>query len=364
MTRTWQNVGACCLCASVLGSVHAFSVLILSLETTLEATRSSVSLSYSLALLSITLAVFLGPRIYARAKPAQILSFACAIAAFGLFVAGFFQGLLSLWIGYGFLFGLGNGLGYGFALQLAGSAIKGREGIGMGLVTAAYGLGGALFALPLSFISEGAGPHIAFISLAFLLLGISGVLPALLRRTAAFEPAQSRSTSVLPITLWVAYFGIVLAGLMVIGHASRIAGTSPWIAPVLFAVTNTIAATLGGLLADRFPARILMLGTALITCFSLLVLAASQTGTAAIVLIALVGVAYGATISIVPAVIAKKHGAEGPAVYGRVFTAWGFAGLLGPWLAGFLFDLNGAYSLALLLAAGFAAISAIASLRI
>ena len=38
-------------------------------------------------------------------------------------------------------------------------------------------------------------------------------------------------------------------------------------------------------------------------------------------------------------------------IYGRVFTAWGAAGLLGPWLAGVLFDLSGDYRIALLVAA-------------
>ena len=43
----------------VLGSVHAFSVFIVSLEALLDLARSQISLVYSLALVAITLAVII-----------------------------------------------------------------------------------------------------------------------------------------------------------------------------------------------------------------------------------------------------------------------------------------------------------------
>jgi hypothetical protein len=44
----------------VLGSVHAFSVFIVPLETRLQLPRSEISLIYSFALVALTLAVLLG----------------------------------------------------------------------------------------------------------------------------------------------------------------------------------------------------------------------------------------------------------------------------------------------------------------
>lgn len=44
-------------------------------------------------------------------------------------------------------------------------------------------------------------------------------------------------------------------------------------------------------------------------------------------------------------------------IYGRIFTAWGVAGLLAPWMAGLLFDSTGAYLAALLCAAAVAIVS-------
>ena len=48
----------------VLGSVHAFSVFILPLESILRLPRSEISLVYSFALVAITCSVLLGYRIY------------------------------------------------------------------------------------------------------------------------------------------------------------------------------------------------------------------------------------------------------------------------------------------------------------
>ena len=60
----------------------------------------------------------------------------------------------------------------------------------------------------------------------------------------------------------------------------------------------------------------------------------------------------GGTIAAYPAIIARIYeGADGARIYGRVFTAWGTAGLLAPWLAGALYDLSGRYHLALMVAA-------------
>ena len=73
-------VAAASLLSAVLGSVHAFSVFIDPLEAQFSAARSAVSLTYSGALVSLTLAVLLGPRVYARWPAAWFLAAASALA--------------------------------------------------------------------------------------------------------------------------------------------------------------------------------------------------------------------------------------------------------------------------------------------
>jgi MFS family permease len=84
-----------------------------------------------------------------------------------------------------------------------------------------------------------------------------------------------------------------------------------------------------------------------------------------LVALALVGFAYGAVIAVFPPVIAGLVGMEAyPRVYGRVFTAWGCAGLLAPLVAGYAFDLSGGYGMALALAFALALIAALFNLTL
>ncbi len=67
------------------------------------------------------------------------------------------------------------------------------------------------------------------------------------------------------------------------------------------------------------------------------------------------GLSYGAVSSAYPAATGHFYGAARVGhVYGRLFTAWGAAGLIAPIAAGLAFDLAGNYTI-VLLAAGVAA---------
>ena len=58
---------------------------------------------------------------------------------------------------------------------------------------------------------------------------------------------------------------------------------------------------------------------------------------------------YGAVIAIYPTLINHLVGRElSSRIYGRVFTAWGAAGLISPSLAGWLFEKSNSYSASIL----------------
>lgn len=361
-------VAASCL-SMVLGSVHGFSVFLEPMEQQFGASRSSVALTYSIALVFLTFAVLLGHRIYNLCRSAVFVTIVCLLGAFGLALAGLSQNLVLVWLGYGVIFGLANGMGYGFGLQIAAQANPRRSGLAMGTVTASYALGAALASPLFAYAVDIGGLPVALLGLGFVLLlciPASGGLMALsgfqYRQADPLAPTTRVSLPSLMI-LWAAYGCAIAAGLMVIGHAAGILAeigwtSGLWVAPLTIALLNLIGSLLGGGLSDRSW----LFGMPVIYCFSsamaLFLLIHVETGGFALAALGIVGLTYGALIASFPAMILRLYGVENSAkIYGRVFTAWGAFGLLGPWLAGYLYDKTASYDQALYLAALFSAVS-------
>ena len=328
--------------------------------------RATVSLIYSFSLVFLTIAVLFGPAIYARFRPATIYIWVALLGVIGVGLAGVGGTLETAFIGYSLAFGIANGLGYGFGLQFAARANPDHSGFAMGVVTAAYAFGAVVapygFAAALAF--GGFGLAMAALGTAVIAVGFGAAV--LVARSGAqySDTSAKRRASTLPwgriAMIWVAYGSGVSAGLMAIGHAAGIAATSGfsgWIAAAVIAGCNLVGSLLSGWLSDRVPYRRILTTLPLLGAAALLALSVFPALT--IPLLGVVGFAYGGTIATYPAAIAILFpGENGPLAYGRVFTAWGVAGLLAPWLAGQIYDWSGGYNPALWLAAGLGLVSA------
>ncbi len=350
-----------------LGSIHAFSVFLIPLETMYGSSRASIGLIYSSSLVFLTLAVLLGPLIYSRLKPATIYFWVAVIGALGVIVAGIGGSLALVWLGYSLIFGIANGLGYGFGLQYAARANPDKAGLAVGVITAAYALGAVVAPYGFEVTLNFGGFLAAMLALGATLLVVS-IWAALVvdkfgvqYAEAGLKTASSKLSRRKLSILWFAYGSGVAAGLMAIGHAAGIAmgaGLSGWQAASVIAVCNLVGSLVSGWFADRISHRILLSSLPIISAIALLLLAVVPTQS--FVLLGLLGFAYGGTIAVYPTTISWIFGVQnGPRAYGRVFTAWGAAGLLAPWFAGKIFDASGSYAPALWIAAGLSLLSAI-----
>ncbi len=321
-----------------------------------------VSLTYSLALVTLTIAVLFGHLLFARWSAGRFVLLICSIAALGALIAAIAPSLVIVWLGYSLLFGGANGLGYGFGLQIAAQANAGREGTSMGIVTAAYALGAAISpALFILALSHG-GFRVAMLGLVAALMVVALICAMLLHASrTVFRSGHDRVSRSLVLRgklflLWLGYGTGVAGGLMAIGHAAGIASSlnydgPAWTAPAVIAVCNLAGALIAGRLIDRLSVVGLLAGLPLLSTGAVTVLAIFGGSGLVMICFGVVGFAYGGIIAAYPAAISKMFGVlNGTRVYGRVFTAWGCAGLLSPWLAGSLFDWTGSYQIALLTA--------------
>ncbi|WP_162798510.1 MFS transporter [Sulfitobacter sp. SK012] len=360
---------AASMVSMVLGSIHAFSVFLEPLETTFKSSRGTVSLIYSFSLVFLTISVLFGPAVYSRLQPATIYIWVAFLGAIGTGLAGIATGLETVWIGYSFIFGIANGLGYGFGLQFAARANPDHAGFAMGVVTAAYALGAVLAPYGFEVALAYGGFFLAMIALGSVIFFVAlGAALIVLRSGAQYSDAQAKpKTFNLPLgriaAIWVAYGSGVAAGLMAIGHAAGIAATAGfagWVATAVIAGCNLVGSLLSGWLSEKVSHRRILTVLPLLGTAALLALSVFPGLT--IALLGVVGFAYGGTIATYPAAISVLFpGEDGPIAYGRIFTAWGLAGLLAPWLAGQIYDWDGSYVLALWVAAGLGIISAISA---
>jgi len=371
------TIAASAAISTALGSIHAFSVFVSQWERLPGADRASVSLVYSIALVSLTAAVLLGYRIYQQLAPFAVFTIVGVLSAIGLATSASSSSVASLYLTYGVLFGGANGLGYGYALQLSGQAAPVHRGFAMGLVTAFYAVGATVAPLFFVFLINNGGNAFALKVSSAIVLVVSLVAAATVKWSNAFyesEPTAEKHSLTPTLKqaralLWAGYGSAVTAGLMIIAHAYGIAlwmnlnaSSATW-ATTIVAFGNMLGGFSAGYYADRVLGLRLLRWLPLFTSLGLILLV-WPLGTASIVVfiaLALVGYCYGAIIAVYPVAVADLFGAlAAPRIYGQVFTAWGLAGLLGPWVSGWLFDLTGSYSIPIVIAVSLSAISVIA----
>ena len=111
---------ACLLITFCMGTVHAFSTLIQNIEIQTGVGRMASSLIYSIALVNVTLVVFFGHILYRKFPPNLLILLIMILPIIGLFFSSS-QSWLGWIVGYGFLFGISSGLGYGLSLFIVSS---------------------------------------------------------------------------------------------------------------------------------------------------------------------------------------------------------------------------------------------------
>jgi MFS transporter, OFA family, oxalate/formate antiporter len=363
---------AASLVSMVLGSIHSFSIFLGPLEAEFGTSRATTSLIYSFSLVFLTATVLVGPAIYSRLQPAMIYVLVAVLGAVGAGIASIAEGLGTVWVGYSVIFGIANGLGYGFGLQFAARANPNSSGLAMGVVTAAYALGAvlapygfemalALGGFPSAMIALGSVVFVVGIGAAFLTAQTGARYSDAKTKTSTSNLSYSRIA-----TIWIAYGCGVAAGLMAIGHVAGIAATvgiAGWIATAVIAGCNLVGSLLSGWLSDKISHRRILTLLPLLSAIALFALTVLPGH--ALILLGVVGFTYGGTIAAYPSAIAAIFpGDDGPRAYGRIFTAWGTAGLLAPWLAGQIFDWAGNYTVALWFAAALSIISTITAQKI
>jgi MFS transporter, OFA family, oxalate/formate antiporter len=164
-------------------------------------------------------------------------------------------------------------------------------------------------------------------------------------------------------------FGGTFGGLLVIGHLKPIAlvaGLSSQAgayAVGAFAVGNALGRIAWGTLYDRFGYPIVSISMGFLA-FSLLGLLDTGVAWRFIGASLVAGFGFGACFVVYAAEVAAGFGATQVArLYPKIFLAYGLAGITGPLLGGWLYDVSGRYVWPVLAAVTVATLGAVATIR-
>jgi OFA family oxalate/formate antiporter-like MFS transporter len=363
----WSAVAAATAFNAPIGSLYAFSVLLLPLESLLGLSRGDLALVFAVAAAGFGAGMNLAPLVYGIAS-APLLVLACAAASTaGVALAATANGLAQLAIGYGFLFGGGGGAGYILVQQTVNLAVTGRHGLVNGYLVSLYPMG-AMIAAPLfGWGVREIGVRATLGGLAAV-LAVTGLISAWLiahsgvtLAAAAEIVAPSDEERRRPIfwRLWLLFFLAASAGLMVLSQAAGIISAYGGVTSLAIygttMITGTIAAARlgGGWLVDWLAVPTVAAVAHAVALAGNVALTLWPGPGVSVLALALVGVGYGLISGVTAAAVAVYWRRP---LYGRVasrlYIAWCAAAVVLPIVAGRLYDLTHDYGAAILIAAG------------
>jgi MFS family permease len=411
-----------------IGQVYATSVYKTALVKHFDTSLTAIGIIFSIAIvmLGLSAAVF-GTWVDRNGPRAAMFAAAC------FWVSGFVVGALGiftkqLWLvylGYGFLGGIGLGIGYISPVSTLIKWFPDRPGLATGLAIMGFG-GGALIAAPLSrqllsyydssydpsdpsSVPGGTSVGMLFLTLAviYLVYMLFGALivrvPAEGWRPEGFDPASVKTHGLITTEsvsarnairtpqfwlLWTVLFCNVTAGIGILEQAApmiqdffRRDATSLVAATAAAGFVGVLSlANMGGRILwsstsdfiGRKPMYMIYLGVGMLLYVGLATLGSTVTWLFVLLAAGIISF-YGGGFATIPAYLRDLFGTyQVGAIHGRLLTAWSAAGVAGPLIVNTVLDTRGTpgelvagdYRPALFIMVGLLAVGFVANLMV
>jgi OFA family oxalate/formate antiporter-like MFS transporter len=380
LPNRWLLAGGGVLMQLALGAVYAWSVFRIPLSKTFGWSIQDVTWAFSLAILALGFAAFVGGLWMRKVGPRVVGITAAICYGLGVGLSGLAGGnIWILWLSYGILGGIGLGLGYIVPLATLVRWFPDRRGFITGLAVAGFG-GGALITAPVAqqlIVSFGPLKTLAILGVAYfvmVLLGSSimrnppdGWRPKDWRPSAKQQQQLEARDYTLKealstwqwYVLWAMLFLNVTAGISIISQASpmaqEISGVNAGIAAGmvgLISIANGIGRLLWAWFSDAIGRRNVFLIMFLLQAVLFFILPSQREFTMLATICFVVISCYGGGFGTMPAFAADFFGPKWVgSIYGLMLTAWGFAGVFGPLLVAGIRQSSGRYDQALIVIA-------------
>ena len=361
--RAWVVVWATFVCLAVIfGVSYSFAAFFENFAKEFAAQRADVSWIFGLCGLVYFVLGAGGGMLADRWGPRLVCMTGMVFIALGLFLTSLAQSLTTVYLSYGLLVGLGIALVYTPSIACVQPWFNKRRGLASGIASSGVGAGTLILPVVVSYllIEINWREALQMMSAGVLLFGLSaGFLlmraPNLSGSTSGQLPGLTLSAALkTPSFKWL-YMGTLLGAPVMfvpfahISAAARDAGVPDAQAVGLVGLIG-IGSLVGrfaiGWLADRMGRiKTLMLMQGLMG-LSYLVWAGAQDQWMFAFFALWFGLSYGSIVSLLPAICMDLFGGRAvSAIIGTLYTGAALGNLLGPVMAGQVFDMTQSYAL-------------------
>jgi MFS family permease len=370
-----------------VGVLYAWSVLKTKLIASVADggwgwSSTEAGLPYTVAIVFFAVGLLVGGRIQDKIGPRWVVTTGGALVGLGMILSGYVgNSVTGITVCFGFITGIGIGLGYGCVTP---PALKwfhpSKKGLISGLIVGGFGIAPVYFAPVMNVLLNNFDIQKAllFMGIAVAVISIPiaqfvknppvGYIPQApegLKQSTATKPSVDITWKEMVKTkqFYLLFTMLLLSssvGLMIIGNMSKIANTQIGITNTallaiivsFLAITNTAGRVFGGLMSDKIGRVNALFVVFALQSINMAGFVFYQNLPALIIGIVLVGFSYGTLLSVFPSMIADLYGLKNYGTnFGVLYLSWGLAGVVAPIAADIIYDLNGNFHTAYVIAA-------------
>lgn len=371
----WVIAAAAVIMQICLGAVYGWSVFVKPLVATEHWTLTQVSLAFTLSVAFLGIGTIVGGLWQDRVGPRLVAMVGGVIYGLGYIVASFAvrnNSLAGLYVGYGFLSGVGMGMGYITPVATLVKWFPDKRGLMTGVAVAGYGAG-ALVMSPIAarlIAAQGVPPTFLYLGITYLILVVAaaqfyanppeGWRPANWEPRGAVEIAATKANYTVTGAmatwqfwlLWFMLFLNVSAGIMIISQASPMAQQLAGISAIaaagmvgLISIFNGAGRVFWAWVSDYIGrSRVFLL---LFAIQAIIFFALPRTHSVGMLSVefAIIGLCYGGGFGTMPSFTADFFGPKNMGgIYGWILLAWAAGAIPSPILIARIRQGTGGYA--------------------
>ena len=356
-----------CICCNTFcfGGVYAWSAFSGELASYMGWDYGQVTLAYSIMLMVIAAMGLVGGVLLQKFGARKLMIVAGIMWGLGWFITGFATNIFMLYISFGILAGCASGFGYNPGVVTAVSWFPDRKGFASGMAVGVCGMASLIVAPLANFLLTKFNVLTAFrlVGGFFLLISVAtswyidgpepGWKPEGYKAPASVTGSEGKTWREMLrdprcYLLWGTLLCASVAGLMLIGHASKIGQEVAGIT----AVANFAGRLVLGSLSDVLGRHQIVIGVMLLCALDMVFLSRVTGFGGFVAAIVIAGVCFGGTLAVFSALSSDTFGPKYNGInYSIIFTGYGIASIVGPNVATAIQTSSGSYSGAFLFAA-------------